>query len=243
MTQFEIAKETLSRGLWNSPNDDPLSVLNKLAEHPHGLELLQLFKEVYHSPETPTNQLIKGRANSRVVLIDALSAAKEQLIIVSPWLSKRSIDEEILLRMTALLERGCCLHIGWGYSYDIRGLHSTGGIIGISESGQSFVSGDRVNHYSAFADLAKLSKRYPNHMELKLMGTHEKYLICDHSFALVGSHNVLSSQDTLFAPREMGWKTTDQALIEAQIEDFMNAPDLRNNLRLSSEFNSHQKQL
>lgn len=78
-------------------------------------------------------------------------------------------------------------------------------------------------------------------MELKLLGTHEKYVICDSEFALLGSHNVLSSLDMLFAPRETGWKTSDRSLIEEQIEDFLNAPDLKHDFSLRSEFSSTQK--
>lgn len=225
---------------------NPLTLLEKLADHPNGNELLKSFQEFYREVLAATqlkNEIIRGRTASRVVLIDALSNAEELVIIDSPWLSKRSVDEELLLRMTALLERGCCLYIGWGYSRDIRGVHPDGTIIHVSQSGQCFidVTADKVGNYSAFPELDKLRARYPDQMELKLLGTHEKYVICDRQFALLGSHNVLSSLDTLFAPRETGWKTSDRSLIEEQIEDFMNAPDLKHDSSLWSEFNSTQK--
>ena len=225
---------------------NPLTLLEKLADHPNGNELLKSFQEFYGevlAATQPKNQIVRGRAASRVVLIDALTYANELVIIDTPWLSKRSVDDELLLRMTALLERGCRLYIGWGYSRDIRGLHPDGKIIHVSQSGQCFidVTADKVGNYSAFPELDKLRARYPDQMELKLLGTHEKYVICDRQFALLGSHNVLSSLDTLFAPRETGWKTSDQSLIEEQIEDFMNAPDLKHDSSLWSEFNSTQK--
>jgi len=228
--------------LYTSSTDcNPWRLLEKLIDHPNGSELLKLFQEVYRDVQAatqPKTEIVKGRAASRVVLIDAISLAKEFLFIDSPWLSRRSVDDELLLRMTALLERGCCLHIGWGYSRDIRGLHPDGTIIHVSESGQCFIDvmADKAGNYSAFPVLEKLRARYPDQMELKLLGTHEKYVICDRQFALLGSHNVLSSLDTLFAPRERGWKTTDRTLIEEQIEDFINAPDLKNDSSLWSEF-------
>lgn len=222
---------------------EPWGLLEKLAEHPNGIELLKTFQEFYRDVQAATQpnvELVKGRAASRVVLIDALSLAKDIAIINSPWLSKRSVDDELLLRMTALLERGCYLHIGWGYSYDIRGLNPYGNIINVSQSGKCFIdaSADKVGNYSAFAELQKLRARYPDQMELKLLGTHEKYVICDRQFALMGSHNVLSSMDTLYTPREIGWKTTDESVIEAQTEYFINAPDLKHepSLWLESKF-------
>lgn len=221
-------------------------LLEKLADHPNGNELLKSFQELYREVQAatqPKNEIVRGRAASRVVLIDALSNAKELLIIDSPWLSKRSVDDELLLRMKALLERGCRLLIGWGYSRDIRGLHPDGKIIHVSQSGQCFidVTADKASNYTAFPELDKLRARYPDQMELKLLGTHEKYVICDREFALLGSHNVLSSLDTLFAPRETGWKTSDWSLIQEQIEDFINAPDLKHDSSLWSEFSSTQQ--
>ena len=225
---------------------NPLILLEKLADHPNGNELLKSFQEFYRevlAATQPKNEIVRGRAASRVVLIDALSNAEELVIIDSPWLSRRSVDDELLLRMKAVLERGCRLLIGWGYSRDIRGLHPDGKIIHVSQSGQCFidVTADQAGNYTAFPELDKLRARYPEQMELKLLGTHEKYVICDRQFALLGSHNVLSSLDSLFAPRETGWKTSDPSLIEEQIEEFMNAPDLKHDSSLWSEFNSTQK--
>jgi phosphatidylserine/phosphatidylglycerophosphate/cardiolipin synthase-like enzyme len=220
-------------------SSEPLHLLHRLAEHPNGVQLLQLFKEIYQNTAAdrhPTVEIVKGRAASRVILLDALDQARERLIITSPWLSKRSIDEDILLRMTALLDRGCYLSIGWGYSHDIRGLHPNGKIISVTSESQCLIQADSARNYDAYPDLAKLRNQYPDLLELKLLGTHEKYLICDRRFALIGSHNVLSSRETLYAPRETGWKTNDPSLIDDQIQVYLEAPDLRYNLRLSSEF-------
>ncbi|MEA5472422.1 hypothetical protein [Spirulina sp. 06S082] len=128
---FESFDPSSSKDLW--------AILAKLADRSDGAELLREFREFYKNVETAKrlqNQLIKGRAASRVVLIESIESARESLIIVSPWLNKRSVDEEILLRMTALLDRGCHLCIGWGYSYDIRGLHPNGNVISITRDRQ-----------------------------------------------------------------------------------------------------------
>lgn len=222
------------------PVGDPMQLLAKLADAPNGLELIQSFHELYRdlrAGQQPTVELVKGRSGSRVALIDALAQAKKQLIIASPWLSNRSVDTELFLRMTALLDRGCHLYIGWGYTRDIKGIHPEGNIIHISDAGRCSinVAADTAKNYSAFPALARLIAKYPGQFQMKLMGTHEKYIICDDQFALIGSHNTLSSLDTLFAPREIGWKTTDKKLIDAHTEYFFDAPDLRNKPELQAK--------
>jgi hypothetical protein len=227
--------EGLSRGY----SDNSLELLNKLIEHPNGVQLLELFKDICEQTQQhqqATVEIVKGRSASRVMLLNALELAREQLIIVSPWLSKRSIDQDVLLRMNALLDRGCRLAIGWGYSYDIRGIHPDGRLIQISKDGQCVVQVDSTRSYDAYPDLVKLRNQYPEQFELKLLGTHEKYLVCDRQFALMSSHNVLSSRETLYAPREMGWKTSDPDLLDEQIQIYREAPDLRLNFRLAKEF-------
>ena len=102
---------------------------------------------------------------------------------------------------------------------------------------------DRIRNYNALGRLTELRSRFPHRMELKLLGTHEKYLICDRRFALMGSHNTLSSLDTLYAPREMGVKTTDTSIIEALREDYNNAPDLCNVLNESEKVAAIASQL
>ncbi|GEM_PF-1999956 len=233
------------RQITDAELDGWLAGLMKLADHPNGVELIKSYTAFYNlvqAGKRPIVQLIKGRAGSRQVLIDSLSQAQKFVIITSPWLSKRSIDDEILSRMTALLERGCRVYIGWGYSYDIKGIttYSGNAIIEIYPSGECSVNAtaDQSGQYNAFRDLQMLRSRYREQMELKLLGTHEKYIVCDRQFTLIGSHNTLSSKDNrdlLYAPREMGLKTTDQGTIDGVVEDYFNAPDLRYSLRTPSK--------
>ncbi|WP_287275581.1 MULTISPECIES: hypothetical protein [unclassified Okeania] len=42
-------------------------------------------------------------------------------------------------------------------------------------------------------DLQELEESYPGLFRLKLLGTHENFLVCDEKFAFVGSHNFLAS--------------------------------------------------
>lgn len=105
------------------------------------------------------SQLIFDRAASRAILLEALSRTQERLIIVCPWLSQNSIDADLLQRFRDCLDRNCCIDIGWGYLGDR-------GNIGLGW------------RYDALADLRQLEREYPERFKLKLLGTHEKFLVC-----------------------------------------------------------------
>lgn len=147
-------------------------------------------------------QLVFNRAGSRSILLEALEQSQEQLIIVCPWLSQNSIDADLLQRFRDCLDRDCCIEIGWGYL------------------------GDRATpgkgwRYNALPDLRQLEIQYPNRFKLKLIGTHEKFLVCDRTFALLGSHNLLAS-GTGSNEREVGIRTTDPQIIHQLRDRFDN---------------------
>jgi hypothetical protein len=121
-------------------------------------------------------QLVCDRPNSRAVLMEALSLAQERLIIVCPWLNCNSINDELLQKFRECLNRGCLINIGWGYLGDR----------------QTIGKGWR---YNAVADLQELASEYPDQFCLSLLGTHENFLVCDSSFAMLGSHNFLTNSD------------------------------------------------
>ena len=73
--------------------------------------------------------------------------------------------------------------------------------------------------YNAVPALEKLQAEYPNLLTLKVLGTHEKFLVCDRKFAMLGSHNYLTS-NTSSNERELGIKTDSPELIDKLIELF-----------------------
>jgi len=60
-------------------------------------------------------QLVFDRSGSRAVLMEALEKAQERLIIVCPWLSRNSIDADLMQKFRDCLNRNCRIEIGWGY--------------------------------------------------------------------------------------------------------------------------------
>lgn len=145
-------------------------------------------------------QLVFDRSESRSVLREALCESQERLIIVCPWLNRNSIDADLLQQFRDCLNRNCRIDIGWGY---------------LSERSRVGVGW----RYNALKDLRQLEQDYPDHFKLKLLGTHEKFLVCDRAFAMLGSHNMLTSS-AQSAEREAGIRTTDPQIIQGLIDRF-----------------------
>jgi uncharacterized coiled-coil protein SlyX len=164
-------------------------------------------------------ELILDRCGSRAVLLEALQQARQRLILVCPWLSAYGADSEILQRLEQLLQRDACINIGWGHRTDIDKLVShSGSLRDRLKSSSDF-------HYNALSKFESLERKYPKLFKLKLIGTHEKYLVCDRTFAMLGSHNFLTS-GSKSAEREIGLKTDDLHVIKELTERFDAAEDL-----------------
>lgn len=158
----------------------------------------------------PDSDLVFGHSEGRKLLVKALASARERVIIVCPWLSLKIIDDRLLHQLSIALGKGVNIDIGWGYYYDI------GTIIKFSESGKYFINavGDEWRKYNALPRLAQLRSRYPHRLNLKLMGTHAKYITCDRLFAYV-NHCL-----------EGGTWDRDRCNIQKLINHFDNQPPL-----------------
>lgn len=126
------------------------------------------------------------------------------MILVCPWLCRYGFDTEVHKKLENLLIKGVAIEIGYGKLSDIEKDNLTGFLY------------DRLKQATLLAD------KYPN-FNLKLIGPHEKYLVCDRSFAMLGSHNFLTSG--IGEEREIGMRTTDSDLIEQLIERYEQAPE------------------
>ncbi|QMS90078.1 hypothetical protein HUN01_21705 [Nostoc edaphicum CCNP1411] len=73
--------------------------------------------------------------------------------------------------------------------------------------------------YLGIYQLQRLEKLFPDLFELKLIGTHEKYLVCDNLFAFTGSHNILTSKG-LYGDHEIGLRITESSIINELIDHF-----------------------
>ncbi len=202
------------------------------------VELTQAYRK---NQPNYTYELVVDRLESRTLLRGALNCPAERLILVCPWLCRKSIQSDIFRMMRAFLEKGGCIHMGWGSWNDLKnkvklhdGLRTRKQLINSSEGWKyDAVSQSCTELYS----LEKLELDYPNQFKLKLLGTHEKYLVwvnSDNSWVMIGSHNFLTSSDInlknyytgnnyISLERELGLKTNNIDIVDQVIKHFDNS--------------------
>jgi tellurite resistance protein TerA len=123
------------------------------------------------------DRLVFNRPHSRKVLSDALENVQKRLILVCPWLTSWA-TAVVIEKCEELIKRGVRIDIGWGKLEDLA-----------SNKIDTF-------WYGALPRLRELQKEHPEFLYLKELGTHEKFLVCDNKFAMLGSHNFLTSKES-----------------------------------------------
>jgi phosphatidylserine/phosphatidylglycerophosphate/cardiolipin synthase-like enzyme len=178
----------------------------------------EAFKKII--PKKYNYNLVCGRNESRKIFLQALRESEYRVILVCPWLSENAIDEEAKEAIVAALERGVSIDIGWGNLSDV-------GNNQLRLSKEALLKSDRDNwKYTAIPWLDAIEAKYPKLLKLKILGTHQKFLICDREFAMLGSHNYLSSGNSS-NERELGIKTNDPDKVNELIELFdLNLPQI-----------------
>lgn len=192
-------------------------------------QLNQLLKEIRPNYQY---ELVFERCGSRKVLLEALQQAKHRLILVCPWLTSYGVDYQVIQNLEVLLQRNVYIDIGWGNQKDIDKL-------GVCSSSIRQRLKSSSDYYNALSKLEALEHKYSTRFKLKLLGTHEKFIVCDNRFAMLGSHNFLTSDDRK-SERELGLKTNDPYIISDLIKRFDDAKNLEpinSTVKLSSALN------
>lgn len=101
------------------------------------------------------------------ILQAALRESTKRLLIISPWLKRRVVDRDFLLKLESLLKDNVLVYIGYGI-------------------------GDNKNDPAVENDLRQLAHRYSNFIFKKLGDTHAKLLLYDQVCVVLGSFNWLS---------------------------------------------------
>jgi hypothetical protein len=164
-------------------------------------------------PRAYLYELVCGREGSRQILLDALQQSEQRLILVCPWLTNFAVDTDVKNLITAALNRGVSIDIGWGHLKDANNDRAN-----LSKE-TILKSSKRKSLYNAIPWFYQLQIEHPDLLTLKVLGTHEKFLVCDRQFAMLGSHNYLTS-GTSSSEREVGIKTDSPELIDKLIEIF-----------------------
>jgi phosphatidylserine/phosphatidylglycerophosphate/cardiolipin synthase-like enzyme len=133
------------------------------------------------------------------LLADAVSNARDRVLIICPWITDQVIDKPALASLEKLLKRNVRLFIGYGIDDD-----------------------DRKKKKKIPDGLLQLASQYDN-FELRDFGdTHEKVLIKDDEFVVEGSFNWLSfrGDPERKLRRERSLKVTDPAFVEKEFALF-----------------------
>jgi hypothetical protein len=102
-------------------------------------------------------------------LQEALESASSRLVIVSPWIKRRVVNDSFLGNLRRLLDRGVDVFIGFGFGAD---------------------GGD--DDQDAVRGLERLAKEFPRLTLRRFGDSHSKVLIRDEAYAIIGSFNWLS---------------------------------------------------
>lgn len=164
-------------------------------------------------PQKYFYKLIHGRDGSREVFIDALKQAEKSLFLICPWITKYAIDSEVEQLIESALQRGVCINVGWGHLKDVENRRSQ-----LSKE-KLLRSSNSKWMYNAVHMLYDLKNKYPDLLNIKVLGTHEKFLVCDQKFAMLGSHNFMTSGISS-SEREIGIKTNNVEVIYDLVELF-----------------------
>ncbi|URJ59011.3 phospholipase D-like domain-containing protein [Paenibacillus polymyxa] len=117
----------------------------------------------------------------RPIMEKCFVSSKRWVIVVSPWLAPDAFDDDLMARMEKTLQRGVKVYILFGYPQEL------------SEK-------KKRDEKVVLDKLKKInSKKYGKLLFYKNIGvTHEKVLISDKSFIVVGSFNWLSFRGSAF---------------------------------------------
>lgn len=155
---------------------------------------------------------------SRGLLEEALDQTRERLIIVCPYPTPDTIDEPLLQRFEAVLSRGGRIDIGWGHLAEANKLRAPRCL------GQPAIDAEEKGFLQTLLrQLSRLKKRYSSQFRFKILGTHENFLVCDRTFAILGVHPIATTSNAV-PHLAMGLRTRDTNILQNLIDRF-DAPD------------------
>lgn len=108
-------------------------------------------------------------------LKQALDQAQRRLLIVWPWASQITLDDDLLKGFARLLDRGAQLELGWCHQGD----QQEGRLLWRISQRWNTDGGHLTNLKAALNQLLPLREHYPDRFKFKIMGSAESYLVCD----------------------------------------------------------------
>ena len=156
ITRDKVMKET-RREVASLSNDDQPGVISEIEKVDTNVKMIAVRPlAVYEHPR---------------LLRNAISTARERLVIISPWVTPAVVDRELLQRLDQTLGRGIRVYIGYGLGEDSKG---------------------REENNAAIEGLERLERQHDGFTLKRFGDTHAKVLIKDREFFVTTSFNWLS---------------------------------------------------
>ncbi|MBW7934063.1 MAG: hypothetical protein H3C62_10750 [Gemmatimonadaceae bacterium] len=118
----------------------------------------------------------------RELLRRAFAHAREQVIIISPWVTREAVNDELIGWLLDAIRRGVRVRIGWGFSDATR------------DQPKEKASEEMITYLEqkVRAESSQSGESRGSLQAVRLGNSHEKVLIADTHFAVVTSFNWLS---------------------------------------------------
>lgn len=152
---------------------------------------------------------------SRAMLEQALEKAQARLILVYPYPTPQTLNPEVIHQFKAFLDRKGCLDIGWGHLGNI----STGRLSRPINRRRAIDPIEKGYLYDTLNQLTQLKKQYPDQFRFKVLGTDENFLVCDRTFAVLGTQS-MPIASAIFPQTAVGLRTTDSEVIQELLDRF-----------------------
>lgn len=134
-----------------------------------------------------------------IELYKALDETEDRIVILSGWISKYVVDEKLIDKILKALERGVQIYIGYGWEKSNSSQHEPWQS---SKEPIKLLRDIQSKHYGRL-----LVEEFPN---------HQKCIISDSSYIIVGSHNWLSNNK--YKNQEFSLKIFSQRLANDEFE-------------------------
>lgn len=109
-------------------------------------------------------------------LYKALDEAEERIVILSGWITKYVVDKKFTNKILQALEKDIQIYIGYGWQNSYSNHHTP-----------------MQSSHEAIKQLRKIQATHKGKLLIKEFPNHQKCIITDASYVIVGSHNWLSN--------------------------------------------------
>lgn len=168
-----------------------------------------------HSHLLPSSKSTLPVSDSQHILHDALSSAKQRLIMVWPWSVDRQMDKPLMQNLERFVKQGRQLDIGWCHitsSQEER-------FLSVINRRWSLEPLHRRSLQRTLQYFLALKRRYPKNFKFRVLGAVENFLVVDQSFAVLGIEDRFTP---ISAVKDISLKlwTSDKTVIQQLVQTF-----------------------